>query len=237
MTRSILGGAAAVLILCSVPSVAQVAPEGAVNSDAAPAAALVPIAPPSGNAVLRSGTDARFRLLEELTTKGKKLRVSDRVRLEVAEPILVQGVTVIPVGTPVVGEITEVRNKGMWGKSGKFTARLLYMSVGGRQIRVTGEFDDKGKAGGVGAAAVSALVFLPAGFFMTGTSALLPAGTVVGGFIDEDVPVVLQAQSAPAPLVVGAPAMPIQSRSEVALVQPAAADSGAQARCWRERTC
>ena len=84
----------------------------------------------------------------------------------------------------------------MWGKSGKFTARLLYMTVNGRQIRLSGGFDDKGTAGGVGAVAVSAIVFLPAGFFMTGTSAQLPAGTVVKGFIDEDVPLVLPVQTA-----------------------------------------
>ena len=35
------------------------------------------------------------------------------------------------------------------------------MNLNGRQIRLTGTFDDKGKSGGVGAVAVSALVFLP----------------------------------------------------------------------------
>jgi len=39
---------------------------------------------------------------------------------------------------------------------------------------------------------------------MTGTSAMLPAGTAVKGFIDEDVPLNLVA-AAPAPLTVGAP--------------------------------
>ena len=68
-------------------------------------------------------------------------------------------------------EITDVRNKGMWGKSGRLVARVLYVTVNGRQIRLSGAFNDKGKAGGVGGVAVSAVVFLPAGFFMTGTSA------------------------------------------------------------------
>ena len=77
----------------------------------------------------------------------------------------------IPVGSPAMGEITDVRNKGMWGKSGHLAARILYVTVNGRQIRLSGAFDDKGVAGGVGAVAVSAIVFLPAGFFMTGTSA------------------------------------------------------------------
>jgi hypothetical protein len=113
--------------------------------------------------------------------------------METAEPLLVQGVTVVPVGTPAVGEITDVTNKGMWGKSGHLGARVLYMTINGRQIRLSGSFDDKGVAGGVGAVAVSAIVFLPAGFFMTGTSAKLPSGTVVKGFVDEDVPLEIAA--------------------------------------------
>lgn len=159
--------------------------------------------PATSNAVLRVGTEVPVRLLEELTTKGKKLRVGHRFKMETSEPVMVQGVVVIPVGSPAVGEITDVRNKGMWGKSGHLGARLLYVTVNGRQIRLSGAFDDKGVAGGVGAVAVSAIVFLPAGFFMTGTSAKVPSGTIIKGFVDEDVPLAIQA-AAPPPLAVGA---------------------------------
>lgn len=161
--------------------------------------------------MLRTGTEVPLRLLEELTTKGKLLRVGQRVRMETSEPVVVQGVTVVPVGSPAVGEITEVTNKGMWGKSGHLSARVLYMNVNGRQIRLSGAFDDKGVAGGVGAVAVSAIVFLPAGFFMTGTSAKLPIGTVVKGFVDEDVPLEFAAASLP-PMAVAAPA-PLQANA------------------------
>ena len=175
----------------------------------------------TSNAMLRVGTEVPVRLLEELTTKGKKLRVGHRFRLETSEPVMVQGVVVIPVGSPAVGEITDVRNKGMWGKSGHLGARLLYVTVNGRQIRLSGAFDDKGVAGGVGAVAVSAIVFLPAGFFMTGTSAKVPAGTIFKGFVDEDVPLALNA-AAPPPLAVGAPpALPTSTAP--AQVNPAVA--------------
>ena len=179
---------------------------GATTTTAAAQAVLPPpatstaapiAAPAGGNAVLRVGTEVPVRLLEELTTKGKKLRVGNRFRMETSEPVMVQGVTVIPAGSPVVGEITDVRNKGMWGKSGHLAGRVLYASVNGRQIRLTGAFDDKGVAGGVGAVAVSAVVFLPAGFFMTGTSAKVPAGTVLKAFVDEDVQLALPSSAAP----------------------------------------
>ena len=202
MKSTIARGTAAALLACAVPAASQTTP--AIAPAAVPG--VTPIAAPSGgNAVLRTGTDIALRLSEELTTKGKKLRVGNRFRLEVSEPVVVQGVTVIPAGSPAVGEITDARNKGMWGKSGRLVARLLYVTVSGRQIRLAGGFNDKGTAGGIGAVAVSAVVFLPAGFFMTGTSAKVPMGTVVKGFIDEDVPLAFAADTA-APLPVAAPA-------------------------------
>ncbi len=170
-----------------------------------PAPFVAPIAAPvTGNAILRTGTEVPLTLSEELTTKGKKLRIGHRFRLETSAAVVVQGVTVIPAGSPAMGEVTDVRNKGGWGKSGRLAARVLYVTVNGRQIRLTGAFDDKGVAGGVGAVAVSAIVFLPAGFFMTGTSARVAVGTPVKGFVDEDVQLAMVA-SGPAPMAVSAP--------------------------------
>ena len=191
----------------------------ALSAQIATAPVSAPIAAPvTSNAVLRTGTPVPLKLLEELTTAKKKLRVGQRFRMETAEPVIVQGVTVIPVGSPAVGEITDVRNKGMWGKSGHLGARVLYVTVNGRQIRLSGAFDDKGVAGGIGAVAVSAIVFLPAGFFMTGTSARVPIGAAVKGFVDEDVPLAL-ANAAPPPLTVGVPAV----QANVTAPAPAAA--------------
>ena len=192
----------AIAAVLATPGLAQVSP--------------IPPVSTGTNAVLRVGTEVPLRLSQELTTKGKSLRVGHRFHLQVSEPVLVNGVTVIPAGSQAVGEITDVRNKGMWGKSGKLNARILYATVNGRQIRLTGQFDDKGVAGGVGAVAVSAIVFLPAGFFMTGTSAMVPAGTIIKAFVDEEVPLSIAATT-PAPLTVAAPPPPM------AIVAPAPA--------------
>ncbi len=167
----------------------------------APAAPQAIIVGAPAGSVLRIGTQIPVRTRTELTTQKKALRVGQRFEVETAEPVMLDGHVVIPVGTPGVGEVTSVRNKGMWGKSGHFDVRLLSLRVGDRQIRISGIADDKGKAGGGGAAAVSALVFLPAGFFMTGTSARLPAGTIITASLDEDVPVAFAGNTAPAPLI------------------------------------
>lgn len=162
-------------------------------------------APQHSSAVLRTGTEVPLKLSEELTTKGKKLKVGQRFHMEVAENVVIQDQVVIPAGSPAMGEITEVKNKGMWGKSGHLNARIMYVTVNGRQIRLSGGFDDKGVTGTAGVVGAIALVPV-AGFFMTGTSAKVPMGTAVKGFVDEDVPLTMAA-AGPAPLSIGAPTM------------------------------
>ncbi len=136
---------------------------------------------------LRTGTEVQLKLSEPLSTKGKTLRVGYHFQMEVAEAVMVNNQVVIPAGSPATGEVTEVRNKGMWGKSGHLTASILYVRVNGRQIRLNGTFDDKGVTGTAGV--VAAIAFVPVvGFFTTGTSAAVPTGSQVKGFIAEDVP-------------------------------------------------
>ena len=193
------GALASALLVGAVPAFAQ-------TTTAAPTAALAPTpaTPPivlaagtTGNpGVLRAGTPIALKMAESITTKGKKLEAGYLAHLEVMDAVMVNGVTVIPAGSPAIAEITDVRNKGMWGKSGKINARLLYVTVGDRKIRLRGVFDDKGVTGTAGV--VAAIAFVPiAGFFTTGTSASLPLGVGVNGFVDEDVTLI--AAGAPAP--------------------------------------
>ncbi len=158
---------------------------------AAPAATIAPAAPqavilsaPAGD-TLRSGTEVPLVMSESITTNGKKLRVGQRIRMAVASDVRLGNQVVIPAGSPAEGEVTDVRFKGMWGKSGRIEARVLSARVGDRLIRLSGTFDDKGVTGTAGV--VGAVVLLPvAGFFVTGTSANIPAGSGVKAFLDED---------------------------------------------------
>src|SRR5436190_182968 len=117
----------AVLFVCA-PCAAQMAPAAATTP-----VMQVGVSPDN---TLRTGTEVQLKLSEPLTTKGKTLRVGYHFQMEVAEPVMVNNQVVIPAGSPATGEITEVRNKGMWGKSGHLTASILYVRVNGRQIRL-----------------------------------------------------------------------------------------------------
>jgi len=167
----------------AIPVCAQTA---AVVAPATAPAQVAVIQPSAADNVLRAGTEVPLILREELTTKKKQLRVGQRIQMEVSANITQNGVTVIPAGTPAVGEITEVRNKGMWGKSGYIGARVLSLRLVDRHIRLTGTFDDKGVTGTGGV--VAAVAFVPiAGFFTTGTSAFIASGSATKGFLDEDI--------------------------------------------------
>jgi hypothetical protein len=200
----------------------------AVPAYAQQAEITAPIAAaPTGNAILRAGTPVSLRLLEEVTTKKKAAKVGQRITLEVAAPVEMNGIVVIPAGTPAWAELTDVRNKGMWGKSGRLQARLLFMRVNGRQVRLTGNFDDKGVTGTAGVVGAIALVPV-AGFFMTGTSAVLPMGGPVNGFVDEDVELAF-ANAKPAPMAVAVPApapAPVVTRAPAPAQPPAPVASG-----------
>lgn len=179
-------------------SVATAAP-----AEVKPVQPAVVIAPAPASDIIRVGTPIALKLSEELTTKEKQVHVGQRFNLEVAEALQVGDQVVIPVGTPAIGEVTEVRNKGMWGKSGHIAAHVLYLRVGSRQIRLTGTFDEKGTTGTAGVVTSVALVPL-AGFFVTGTSAHLPLGMPVKAFIDEDVPLAIDAKPGATPISVPA---------------------------------
>jgi hypothetical protein len=158
-----------------------VAPSGALAQSA------MLVGAPAGN-VIHMGTSIQLETRDELTTEHKALKVGQQIEMDVLQPVMLGNQVAIPAGSRAVGEITTVRNKGMWGKSGGITARVLYVEANGRQIRLNGSFNDRGETGTAGVIASVALIPV-AGFFVTGTSAKIASGTHVTAFIGEEVPV------------------------------------------------
>jgi hypothetical protein len=196
------------IALAALAAAQAAAPQMAIRP--APAATIAPAAPqavilaPAAGSVLRAGTEIPLRMEEGLDSNDKALREGQQFRMSVADDVRLGNLVVIPVGSPAMGEITDLRRKGMWGKSGRINARVLNVRVGDRLIRLSGTFDDKGTTGTAGVVASIALVPI-AGFFMTGTSAKISAGAGVKAFLDEDLTI---AVPQPAPVVVPVQAAP-----------------------------
>lgn len=162
----------------------------AVFALAAPVSGQTPlvVGQQSGHLILPEGTEVPMETTAEISSKTA--RVGDRFNLEVTDNVLLNGTVIIPAGSSGVGEVARVIKKGMWGKSGKLETRLLYVKVGTQQIRLNGAVGDRGKGGTAGA--VASVVLLPlAGFFVTGTSAVIPSRTVAVGRLATDLPIVI----------------------------------------------
>ena len=153
---------------------------------AAPAQMVSANVDPAGP-VLRWGTPVALTTTREISSKSVAL--GQRVNLEVADNVMVAGRVVIPRGTAAVAEIAAVKPASSWGKRGRLKLRLLYVHVGDQNVRLTGDLGSAGHSGVPGTAAMVVAVGVLGGFIITGTSAVVPVGTGLNGYVDEDVPI------------------------------------------------
>jgi len=79
----------------ALPAVAQTA-------QIAPAPMVVGLAPAGNPNMLRSGTPISLKMAETVTTKDNRLSTGYLAHLEVLEAVTVNGMTVIPAGSPAV---------------------------------------------------------------------------------------------------------------------------------------
>jgi hypothetical protein len=184
----------------------------------------VPAASQPLTPILRQGTEVRFKTLQPLASGTS--HEGDRFELLSVEDVKVGSLLVIPAGSRAVGEVTRVVKKGAFGKSGKLDARILFVVVGENHIPMDGKANEAGEAGTAGVVAAG-LFLWPVMPFITGTSATLPIGTPMAGFVENDIPLVA-AVTPPAPpmsvpmvVPVVAAAAPAPAAAPVAATAPA----------------
>lgn len=129
-------------------------------------------------------TPVRLMVLTEVSTKDHS--PGHRFRLRVNDPVIANGKEVIPVGAIAWGELMSAEKSGNVGKSGKLSARLLYIEHDGREIALDGEAQSEGKSG-KGETILGVLAAGPLGLFAKGNNAKLKAGEMMTAFIAEDV--------------------------------------------------
>ena len=172
-----LAAAVAVAAL-STPSFAQSeAAPAAVAATPAPAPApVVAVARPSAdaNSLLPANTEVLLRLNSEVNSK--KARKGDHFDLTVANDVMLGNYIVIPRGTPARGEITYRTGKGAFGKSAKMEYSITSLDLNGQSIPLQGHFRQEGN-GNTGATVATAIAVGVFSAFVTGKSAVVPAGT------------------------------------------------------------
>lgn len=159
-----------------------------LSAQAAPAALM-----------LHQGTTVAFKTETVLTSKTA--HAGDRFELRSVEDVRIGTQIVIPAGSRGVGEVVTVIKKGAFGKSGKLDTRVLFAVVGDQRISMAGKSHEQGSGGTVGVVAAAVLLW-PVMPFVTGKSAVFPAGTLMNGYVENDLPAALAAAAVVAPLVV-----------------------------------
>lgn len=121
---------------------AQAADEAApvaAQADARPEAKPEP-APARTGVVIPKGTSLQVRIDENLDTKRN--RAGDQFRASLAEPIVLEGKTVVPKGTPFVGHVTESQASGRLEGRAVLALTLDSFELRGKDYRVhTGSID------------------------------------------------------------------------------------------------
>jgi hypothetical protein len=152
---------------------------------ASPPAPPVADAPSGAPLAIRLPAGTPIRFVTEAELHSKSLIQGQRFGLKVADDVKVGSALVIPRGTPAVGEVEYLSEKGMFGKSAKFTLRPLFIDLGGRRVNLDGITSQRGNRA-VTEAAITTVLTGGLGVFITGKSASLPAGSSLDGTVRDD---------------------------------------------------
>ncbi|MEP7221902.1 MAG: hypothetical protein ABI673_04445 [Novosphingobium sp.] len=131
---------------------------------------------------LPMGTPLMLRTNTQISPKDNK--PGDHVYLEVAENVAFRGQVVIPIGSPVLAEVTRVQRNGHFGVKGKIGIRLVQVETPNGPVRLGGTAYKEGKSGTVASFGTMVLVS-SLGFLIHGTSGQIKPGTAVEAYTTE----------------------------------------------------
>lgn len=183
-------------------------------------------AAPSDAAVIRTIPRLTPIVVELLATLSSETSANgDRFPLRLAQPIVIDGVTVVPAGTLGEGEVVHAKPKGGMGAAGELILTARFLQLEGQQIplrsmRVGGGADsriDTVNSLGMASAATLPLVAL-VGFFIEGGALSVAEGARATARTAQDMAVPLLAAPALVPTA-GAgdppePAVPMEQQQQ-----------------------
>jgi hypothetical protein len=116
----------------------------------------------------------------EKVLSSKTSKRGDTFPLRLAEPIVIEGRTLVPAGAAGVGEVIEAKHGGMSGSSGVLILVADYITVGGRQLRLRSmHIAQAGADHRTAATVIGVTPFIgPLGLFVTGGETRVTSGTL-----------------------------------------------------------
>ncbi|WP_123649005.1 hypothetical protein [Lysobacter enzymogenes] len=178
----------------AMPAPAAEAAPAATSSVAAAAASSTTLIPADTGVVLETAQP-----LSSATAKR-----GDAFALRLAEPLVVDGATVLPAGATCHGEVIHAERSRGGGKPGELLLAARYIEHDGRRIALRGfRLSGAGKAN-TGAVIGAAMVIGPLAMFMRGGQIEIPVGARAQARIAEAVDLSAPTLSSAAPVAPGA---------------------------------
>jgi hypothetical protein len=145
------------------------------------------------------GTDVELMVVREVNSRTAK--AGDRFKLRVNAPVVLDGATVIPVGSSAWGEVISAKGTGAAGGKGQLSLRLLHVDTPWGPVRLAGTKGAEGDAN-TGGVILGVLGFGLLGLLNKGGNASFKAGGIIHASIaDGELPAVAPLEvSAAAPL-------------------------------------
>ena len=155
---------------------------------AAVAAVILSLAGPAWAQQVKVPEGAEFSIRLEDTLSSKTASEGDRFAVSLAQDVSLPDGTVLKAGYRGVGEVVDVRENGVLGRTGRLNIRLVYLKIGDQRIRLRSY---KGVQGGhnTGAQVATGVLLLPiwpVAAFIKGKNTELKKGTLLTAFADSD---------------------------------------------------
>jgi hypothetical protein len=136
-----------------------------------------PIATPTQRdcCLLNSGTIVAIEITDPLSASRQKSTEKFAIRL--AEPILVDGKTIVPAGAVGIGEVVDAAGPGLGGKPAKLILAARYVEFGGIRVPLRGLKLGAGGRNNSDVSMAASFAVGIVGFLVPGGDAVIPAGT------------------------------------------------------------
>jgi len=143
----------------------EASPAALPDGAAALASSVASPVSPAAMVALPAGTPIEFEFVKGLSSRIA--RQGELFPIRLSQPVTVDGLTVLPAGTPGVGEVIHAAKSGWGGKAGELLVTVRYLDVAGVHVPLR-----RFRRGGLGqlrtdeAMAISIIPF--AGFLVSG---------------------------------------------------------------------
>ncbi len=168
--------------------------ENSAPSPSSPDATKMPvqertIAPPESQkpdvVVLKKGTEIKLKFAQNVTSRVA--RPGQMIEFVVAEPVIVDGVTLIKQGARSIGYVANTESAGGTGKGGALEIRMEAVRTRGKMVKLTGD-DSRAEKRATGKVVGMTILFGLGGYLSArGHEVKIPEGTPMTAYVAEDV--------------------------------------------------